>query len=263
MEATRRGYRFDQRRIVAPGHRCRASSLGNSSTSQRHLKAKLAVRDGSTWLAGLPAWATGCSPSLAGGAWRSRSLGDQARAAASSVVTTMTDDAVSRSSLPLLDRPFFNKLLCIHVTRHAPSFRFAHFAEFVCRHTDGRIIQKLGAPWMSGVLDIQVGPHVLVLHLSVASAYSCAPVLPRRKWKWSVFSQLSASTWRGAQDGGVDGGNGKAQRPARIVVIVRVWICIAGMSRDGGPACASACRCLTKVRPALTRLPKWRCTRRG
>jgi hypothetical protein len=74
-------------------------------------------------------------------------------------------DAMSDASLPLLERPFFDKLLCIRVTRDAPSFPFAHFAEFVCRQTEGRIIQKIGAHWIDEAYwDIQVGPHVLVLH---------------------------------------------------------------------------------------------------
>ena len=71
------------------------------------------------------------------------------------------DDA----SLPSLARPFADKLLCIHVTSDAPSFPLAHFAEFVCRQTGGRVLQKLGAPWIDEAYwDVKVGPHVLVLH---------------------------------------------------------------------------------------------------
>ena len=77
----------------------------------------------------------------------------------------MTADVTSDASLPLLDRPFSDKLLCIHVTRDAASFPFAHFAEFVCRQTDGRILQKVGALGIDEAYwDIQAGPHVLVLH---------------------------------------------------------------------------------------------------
>ena len=54
VEATRRGYRFDQRRIVRPGPRIRlGATVGQLEYEWRHLKAKLAVRD-RAWLAGLP-----------------------------------------------------------------------------------------------------------------------------------------------------------------------------------------------------------------
>jgi len=73
--------------------------------------------------------------------------------------------SASGAKLPLLERPFLDKLLCIHVTRDAPSFPLDHFAEFVCRQARGRIIQKLGDPGIDEAYwDIQVGPHVLVLH---------------------------------------------------------------------------------------------------
>jgi hypothetical protein len=53
-EATRRGYRFDRRRIVRPGQRIRLkATLGQLEYEWRHLRAKLAVRD-RAWLAGLP-----------------------------------------------------------------------------------------------------------------------------------------------------------------------------------------------------------------
>ena len=72
----------------------------------------------------------------------------------------MTDN-----TFPVLARPFLDKLLCIHVSGDAPSFPLAHFAEDLCRRTGGRILQKLGAPWIDEAYwDIQIGPHVLVLH---------------------------------------------------------------------------------------------------
>ncbi|MGC1953765.1 MAG: pyrimidine dimer DNA glycosylase/endonuclease V [Gammaproteobacteria bacterium] len=52
-EATRRGYRFNQRRIARPGLRIRlGATVGQLEYEWRHLKAKLAVRD-TAWLAGL------------------------------------------------------------------------------------------------------------------------------------------------------------------------------------------------------------------
>ena len=67
--------------------------------------------------------------------------------------------------LPLLERPFKDELLAIHVSDDATSFPFTHFADFVCRATGGRVVRKLGAPWMDEAYwDIEVGPHVLVLH---------------------------------------------------------------------------------------------------
>src|SRR5262245_23550947 len=49
-EATRRGYRFDQRKIARPGQGvCLAVTVGQVEYEWRHLKAKLAVRD-RTWL---------------------------------------------------------------------------------------------------------------------------------------------------------------------------------------------------------------------
>ncbi len=52
-EATRRGYRFDRRRIVRPGRRARlAATLGQLAYEWRHLGAKLALRD-PQWLAEL------------------------------------------------------------------------------------------------------------------------------------------------------------------------------------------------------------------
>ena len=68
-------------------------------------------------------------------------------------------------SLPELKRPFPDGLLCIHVSNDATSFPLNHFADFLCQRTGGRILQKLGAPWIDEAYwDIQVGPHVLVLH---------------------------------------------------------------------------------------------------
>jgi hypothetical protein len=53
-EATRRGYRFDRRRIVRPGRRVRLhATAGQVEYEWRHLKAKLARRD-RNWLARLP-----------------------------------------------------------------------------------------------------------------------------------------------------------------------------------------------------------------
>ena len=67
--------------------------------------------------------------------------------------------------LPVLDRPFADKLLAMQVSDDATSFRFVAFADFVCRATGGRVVRKLGAPWMDEAYwDIEAGPHVLVLH---------------------------------------------------------------------------------------------------
>jgi hypothetical protein len=52
-EATRRGYRFERRRIACPGRRVRlGATVGQLEYEWRHLKAKLAVRD-RAWLVGL------------------------------------------------------------------------------------------------------------------------------------------------------------------------------------------------------------------
>jgi hypothetical protein len=52
-EATRRGYRFDRRRIVRPGRRVRLhATAGQVGYEWQHLKAKLARRD-RRWLARL------------------------------------------------------------------------------------------------------------------------------------------------------------------------------------------------------------------
>lgn len=52
-EATRRGYRFDRRRIARPGRRIRLEATsGQLQFEWRHLRAKLAIRD-EPWLAGL------------------------------------------------------------------------------------------------------------------------------------------------------------------------------------------------------------------
>jgi hypothetical protein len=52
-EATRRGYRFERRRIARPGQRVRLrATVGQLEYEWGHLKAKLAVRD-RAWLAGL------------------------------------------------------------------------------------------------------------------------------------------------------------------------------------------------------------------
>jgi pyrimidine dimer DNA glycosylase len=52
-EATRRGYRFDRRRIARPGRRLRLpATVGQLAYEWRHLRAKLAIRD-RAWLAGL------------------------------------------------------------------------------------------------------------------------------------------------------------------------------------------------------------------
>ena len=52
-EATRRGYRFDRRRIIRPGERVRLqATVGQLEYEWWHLKAKLAIRD-KAWLAGL------------------------------------------------------------------------------------------------------------------------------------------------------------------------------------------------------------------
>lgn len=67
--------------------------------------------------------------------------------------------------VPTLGRPFSDNLLCIHVSQDAPSFPLAQFAEFLCGQVDGQVVQRLGAPWLDEAYwDIQVGPHVLVLH---------------------------------------------------------------------------------------------------
>ncbi len=53
-EASRRGYRFDRRRIARPGRRTRLrATVGQLAYEWEHLRAKLAVRD-PAWLAGLP-----------------------------------------------------------------------------------------------------------------------------------------------------------------------------------------------------------------
>lgn len=52
-EATRRGYRFDRRRIARPSERVRLkATVGQLAYEWRHLRAKLAIRD-RAWLAGL------------------------------------------------------------------------------------------------------------------------------------------------------------------------------------------------------------------
>jgi hypothetical protein len=52
-EATRRGYRFDRRRIVRPGENVRLqATVGQLEYEWQHLRAKLALRD-RAWLAGL------------------------------------------------------------------------------------------------------------------------------------------------------------------------------------------------------------------
>jgi hypothetical protein len=72
---------------------------------------------------------------------------------------------MSGGSFPVLARPFLDKLLCIHVSPDAPSFPLADFAEYVCGRTGGRIVKKLGDPWIDEAYwDIQVGPHLVVLH---------------------------------------------------------------------------------------------------
>lgn len=52
-EATRRGYRFDRRKIARPGQRVRLrATVGQLEYEWRHLKAKLVIRD-KAWLAGV------------------------------------------------------------------------------------------------------------------------------------------------------------------------------------------------------------------
>jgi hypothetical protein len=52
-EATRRGYRFDGKRIVRPGRRIRLpATTGQLAFEWRHLRAKLEIRD-PEWLSGL------------------------------------------------------------------------------------------------------------------------------------------------------------------------------------------------------------------
>jgi hypothetical protein len=52
-EASRRGYRFDRRKIARPAQRVRlTATVGQLEYEWRHLRAKLAVRD-RAWLAGL------------------------------------------------------------------------------------------------------------------------------------------------------------------------------------------------------------------
>ena len=66
---------------------------------------------------------------------------------------------------PVLERPFLDKLLCIHVSRDAPGFPLTAYADFICRQTGGRVVKKAGAPWIDEAYwDIEVGDRVLVLH---------------------------------------------------------------------------------------------------
>ncbi len=52
-EASRRGYRFERRRIARPGRALQLkATVGQLESEWRHLKAKLAVRD-RAWLSGL------------------------------------------------------------------------------------------------------------------------------------------------------------------------------------------------------------------
>ena len=51
-EATRRGYRFDRRRVARPGRSHLKATVGQLQYEWGHLRAKLAARD-KAWLAGL------------------------------------------------------------------------------------------------------------------------------------------------------------------------------------------------------------------